>query len=215
MHIRSYLAYSLFSLCLLYACDNSSNKPATASASDEPALEEFRRVDVDSIHVPVSEMEQPKAEVVVATSEEGPIEEKMAEEKMAEENKPKPIKKKAVIVFDSLIYRLPAMYEGDKTSLDLVFTNEGDAPLSIKEVDVACGCTTPEVPFLDILPGDKGKIGIQYNSVGKEGLQEPEITVISNGIPRKTVLKIVVNIKKKKPQKDSTAISESKDTLPN
>jgi hypothetical protein len=75
---------------------------------------------------------------------------------------PKPIKTKAIIVFDSLVYHLPDMTERGRVSIELRFMNEGEAPLSIKEVDVVCSCTT-EVPFLDILPSKEGKIGIQYN----------------------------------------------------
>ncbi|MFT6810994.1 MAG: hypothetical protein ACJA01_004240 [Saprospiraceae bacterium] len=94
--------------------------------------------------------------------EESMVESSSKPKKEIAVSKPKPIKKKAIIVFDSLVYHLPDMTERGRVSIELRFMNEGEAPLSIKEVDVVCSCTT-EVPFLDILPSKEGKIGIQYN----------------------------------------------------
>ncbi len=97
-------------------------------------------------------------------------------------------KKYGRIVFDSTVYHLKKMSSHEKVNIEFRFRNEGEAPLQILEVDVACGCTTPTIPFLDIMPGEENKISIYYNPVGKSGLQEPKITVITNGIPKKTIL---------------------------
>lgn len=121
----------------------------------------------------------------------------------------------AKIVFDSLVYRLPPMVEGEKTSLQLRFVNEGKAPLEIREVNVACGCTTPEVPFLDTAPGEEGYIGVHYNSVGKQGLQQPEITVWTNGTPRKSILKLIVDVQPRQQVNPPNDQSIRQDTLSN
>ena len=205
---RNITIVSLCLICTLIACDNSKTNQVD-SADQEPALAEYRKVEVDSKIISKVDIQAEKE----VHDQEVSVKPRGAEKKPVSSTKP--IKKKPVIVFDSLIYHLPDMYEGDQASLNLNFTNEGDGPLSIKGVDVVCGCTTPEVPFLDIPPGKEGKIGIQYNSVGKLGHQEPEITVLSNGIPRKTVLKIVVNVLDRKVEKDSVKLKTLQDSLPN
>ena len=44
------------------------------------------------------------------------------------------------------------------------FTNTGDAPLVITNVRSSCGCTIPKKPEEPILPGQQGKIEVQYDS---------------------------------------------------
>lgn len=47
------------------------------------------------------------------------------------------------------------------------FTNTGDAPLIITEVQSTCGCTIPTKPKEPIMPGKTGKIEVKYNmSIG-------------------------------------------------
>jgi len=111
--------------------------------------------------------------------------------------KKKAKKKYPIISFDSTSIHIPDMIEGDVVDLKFKFWNDGNAPLSIKEVDVTCGCTTPSIPFLDINPGDTSSIDIQYKSVGKSGLQEPEIIVKTNGKPKFTTLAFFPFINKK------------------
>ena len=43
------------------------------------------------------------------------------------------------------------------------FTNTGDAPLIISNVQSTCGCTVPSKPTEPILPGKTGKIDVKYN----------------------------------------------------
>jgi hypothetical protein len=71
---------------------------------------------------------------------------------------------------------------------------------------------------MDILPGEEGYIGVNYNSVSKEGEQNPQVTIYSNA--KKTpiiVLKLKGTVKPKKEIKEEKAvmdsiISEVKDT---
>ncbi len=44
-----------------------------------------------------------------------------------------------------------------------VFTNTGDAPLIITNVQSTCGCTVPSKPTEPILPGKTGEISVKYN----------------------------------------------------
>lgn len=95
--------------------------------------------------------------------------------------KTKPIKKNySEITFESLSIDLDTITEGDIVNKKFNFTNSSQQPLKIYKTDVSCGCTVPSYPFLDIMPGEKGFIGVTYNSVGKEGLQKPQIKVYTN-----------------------------------
>ncbi|MEL6986370.1 MAG: DUF1573 domain-containing protein [Bacteroidota bacterium] len=71
------------------------------------------------------------------------------------------------------------------------FKNTGNDTLVITGADATCGCTSPSFPFIPLLPGDAGYIGVHYNSVGKEGVQEPKITVYTNAEPKIYNLKLV------------------------
>ncbi len=58
------------------------------------------------------------------------------------------------------------------------FTNTGDAPLIITNVQSTCGCTVPSKPTEPIMPGKTGKIDVKYNMA--PGPIRKTITVESN-----------------------------------
>jgi hypothetical protein len=58
------------------------------------------------------------------------------------------------------------------------FTNTGDAPLIISNVQSTCGCTVPTKPTEPIMPGKTGKIDVKYNM--NPGPIRKTITVESN-----------------------------------
>ena len=60
------------------------------------------------------------------------------------------------------------------------FTNTGDEPLIITNVQSTCGCTVPSKPTEPILPGKTGKIDIKYNM--HTGPIRKTITVESNAV---------------------------------
>ena len=91
---------------------------------------------------------------------------------------------------------------GDMTAGDVVhhtftFTNTGTNPLLITNAIGSCGCTVPTYPKEPIPPGGKAAIEVQFNSSGKEGLQNKTITVSANTEPATTVLTITSNVKPK------------------
>jgi hypothetical protein len=68
-----------------------------------------------------------------------------------------------------------------------VFTNIGDAPIIIQDVQSSCGCTIPEKPEKPIMPGEKGEIKVSYDTKRVGGFYK-EITITSNAkIARKTL----------------------------
>jgi hypothetical protein len=60
------------------------------------------------------------------------------------------------------------------------FTNTGDAPLIITNVQSSCGCTVPSKPTEPIAPGMTGKIEVKYNM--HTGPIRKTITVESNAV---------------------------------
>jgi hypothetical protein len=87
----------------------------------------------------------------------------------------------AVITFEKKSHDFGDIYQGDKVEETYKFTNTGNEPLIITNVQVTCGCTTPKgYPRDPIAPGGKGEITIAFNSAGKSGRQNKVVTVISN-----------------------------------
>jgi hypothetical protein len=86
-----------------------------------------------------------------------------------------------VITFEKKTHNFGDIYQGDKVEETFKFTNTGNEPLIITNVQVTCGCTTPKGwPRDPIAPGGKGELTIAFNSAGKSGLQNKVVTVISN-----------------------------------
>lgn len=69
------------------------------------------------------------------------------------------------------------------------FTNIGDAPLVIQEVKSSCGCTVPKKPEEPVMPGERGKIEVKYDTK-RVGPIRKTVTVYSNSDVPVKALKI-------------------------
>ena len=88
---------------------------------------------------------------------------------------------------------------GDKVTHEYKFINDGKAPLIITDSYATCGCTKPEWPKAPVKPGESGVIKVTFDSNGKSGLQDKQITVVANTKPEsKTVLHLVGEVLDKK-----------------
>ncbi len=103
----------------------------------------------------------------------------------------------AKITFEELTWNFGKITEGDIVEKKFKFTNTGNAPLEILATSATCGCTRPSFPFLLIAPGKSDVIGVQYNSVNKDGDQDPVVTIESNTIPKITTIKLFGTVKPK------------------
>ncbi len=102
---------------------------------------------------------------------------------------PPPLKEKksgAVLKFDQLEQDYGFITEGDKIVKEFTFTNSGTTPLIIENATAACGCTVPEFPLEPIPPGGKNTIKVTFDSKGKVGVQNKEITIFANTSPKQT-----------------------------
>ena len=97
--------------------------------------------------------------------------------------------------------------EDDNGIRSFEFTNTGDVPLIISNVQSTCGCTVPSKPTEPILPGKTGKIEVKYNM--NPGPIRKTITVESNAVNTENgriaikikgdvIVKPVVNLLEKK-----------------
>ena len=99
--------------------------------------------------------------------------------------------KSAKIEFAETLYNFGNIpEEGGDVSHEFVFTNTGNAPLVIYDVNTNCGCTDAEVPQAPIAAGGKGKITIVFHPVGNPGEFAKEIVVKSNASNKKIKLRI-------------------------
>jgi hypothetical protein len=102
---------------------------------------------------------------------------------------------KTTVRFDELKYDFGEINEGEKVYHTFTFTNTGDHPLLITNAVGSCGCTVPTYSREPIAPGGKGSIEVQFDSKGRDGLQNKNITVSANTEPVTTVLTITSSVK--------------------
>jgi hypothetical protein len=69
------------------------------------------------------------------------------------------------------------------------FTNTGKSPLIITRVQASCGCTVPKKPDQPIMPGEKGKIEVSYDTKRIGGFSKA-ITIFSNAKTERKMIKI-------------------------
>lgn len=87
----------------------------------------------------------------------------------------------AVITFEKKTHDFGDIVQGDKVDHTFYFTNTGNEPLIITNVQVTCGCTTPKGwPRDPIPPGGKGELTVSFSSAGKIGKQNKTVTIVSN-----------------------------------
>ena len=88
----------------------------------------------------------------------------------------------SVELIDS-VYNFGKVAEGEKVTYNFRFRNVGKKPLVISSTSASCGCTVPEKPERPVLPGETGVIKVVFNSQGKVGYNEKNITVMANTNP--------------------------------
>jgi hypothetical protein len=99
----------------------------------------------------------------------------------AQSQEPDATKSAAKIVFTETSHNFGDVIEGQIARYEFKFTNTGTEPLVLQNVQASCGCTTPKWPREAIAPGASGVIVAEYNSNGRPGTFNKQITVTSNG----------------------------------
>ncbi len=100
------------------------------------------------------------------------------------------IKKKdsPILSFENENHDFGTIKKGEVITYNYKFTNLGNIPLIITDVNTGCDCTTAEWPKDSIKKGEIYFIKITYKSEEEGGDQAKEIIISSNSItPKKTI----------------------------
>jgi len=92
------------------------------------------------------------------------------------------------ITFENNTYDFGQIIQGEKVTHSFKFDNTGNAELIISDVSASCGCTVPSWSKQPIPVGESGEINVVFDSNGREGQQNKDITVITNGVPSTRIL---------------------------
>ena len=96
--------------------------------------------------------------------------------------------------FSSQHIHFGSIPQGHRKSQVYTFKNVGKVPLRIENVLVNCGCTVPFWPKKPVAVGEKDSIRVFFNSAGKIGLQQKNITILANTKSGKEVISFSAQI---------------------
>lgn len=88
------------------------------------------------------------------------------ESELLKEAQNKPL---TTIAFSETDYNFGDIKKGEKVEHVYEVTNTGTNPLIISNVKPGCGCTVPDYTKEPILPGQKGKITLHFDSANFDG----------------------------------------------
>ena len=81
--------------------------------------------------------------------------------------------------FDKETYDFGKIPQGKPVSVDFKFTNVGEQPIIITNVESTCGCTVPKFTSTPVKKGESGVISVTYNAAAVMPFSKA-ITVNSN-----------------------------------
>ena len=116
--------------------------------------------------------------------------------------------KVAKIEFESETIDYGTIEKGSDGVRVFKFKNTGDAPLIVSNVKSSCGCTVPKKPEEPVMPGEKGKIEVSYDTKRLGGFSK-SITIFSNAINERKLIKIKGIVERLNvPEKKKSILSE-------
>jgi hypothetical protein len=95
-----------------------------------------------------------------------------------------------VVSFDKEVFDFGTIDEGDIVETSFEVTNVGKSDLIISKAKASCGCTVPTWPKEAIKPGETATIEVKFNSRGKKNKQSKAITLTTNTINGREIVKI-------------------------
>lgn len=103
--------------------------------------------------------------------------------------------KAPVMTFKENIHNFGTLTDGEVVTYKFKFTNTGKSDLIISSASASCGCTVPSYPKTPIAPGEEGAIDVEFNSSGKVGVFDKNVTITANTIPTQVYLVIKGEVK--------------------
>ncbi len=93
-----------------------------------------------------------------------------------------------VVSFETADHDFGTINEGQKVAYTYKLKNTGQAPLIIQNAQPSCGCTAPDWTREPIPVGGSGFVKAEFDSNGKQGINNKTITVTANTWPKTTTL---------------------------
>jgi len=90
------------------------------------------------------------------------------------------LEKAPKIKFEKTDYAFGSAKEGNTVSFVYKFTNDGKQELIIRKIVPGCICMSFEIDKYKYMPGEIGTIKVSLNTSYREGIQNKNVTVISN-----------------------------------
>ena len=85
--------------------------------------------------------------------------------------------------------------KGESVEHNYEITNTGTNPLIISRVQPGCGCTAPEYTKDPIMPGQKGKVTLKFDSSSFDGAQHKSAEIYANVENAPIVISFTANVK--------------------
>jgi hypothetical protein len=77
-------------------------------------------------------------------------------------------------------FNFGTIVQGKKVQHNFVIKNSGDAPLQIKDLNIACGCTAAKPSASVVAPGRSAEIQVVFDSTNFSGKVQKSVAVVSN-----------------------------------
>lgn len=97
------------------------------------------------------------------------------------------VEEKAEFKFEKETHDFGKIPQGKPVSIEFKFTNIGDEPLIISNIESVCGCTVPKYTNTPVLKGQSGTITVTYNAAALAPFSKG-LTIRSNA---KTPIKVI------------------------
>ena len=97
------------------------------------------------------------------------------------------IVEKAEFKFEKETHDFGKIPQGKPVNVEFKFTNIGDEPLIISNIESVCGCTVPKYTSTPVLKGQSGSITVTYNAAAIAPFSKG-LTIKSNA---KTPIKVI------------------------
>ncbi len=97
------------------------------------------------------------------------------------------VEEKAEFKFEKETHDFGKIPQGKPVSVEFKFTNTGNEPLIITNIESVCGCTVPKYTNTPILKGQTGTITVTYNAAALAPFSKG-LTIRSNA---KTPIKVI------------------------
>lgn len=87
----------------------------------------------------------------------------------------------AIIVFQNTTHKFGDLPVNSEVETIFKFTNSGEKPLFIEDVQTDCDCIEAHYSFDPVPPGESAEIRVFFNTTGRKGLQFHGLVVTTNG----------------------------------